>query len=207
MPFTVPVIDTASIDPDSGMLCYCVYWRPRLTDSDPEMPGEKLSAISFIPTADTDLCLCGSGKTFQVCCKVKRYWEVICPNPDLRGYDLLASQTAIFTEVDGDNLGPKFMDDERLYCVENTRKRAFWTYWGDPSLLAPEGTLCFGDFELLNAKTLIVTAMSTKRMEILLALLTELAGDNLGSPQIEHDNVPHVKKPQHKKRKVSQHRH
>jgi hypothetical protein len=195
MSFAIPALNSMPDDPDTGMLCMVVYWRPRPTDPDPEMPGEKQSTLSFIPTADNNLCLCGSGKRFRLCCKVKPYWQVICPNPELQGYDLLAPQGATFTQVNGDDLGPKFMDDERLYCVENTLERAFWTYWGDPSYLSPMGTYCFGDFELLNAETLIVTALSKRRMEILLALLHELAGDSLGIPQMEYDKVTQVKKP------------
>jgi SEC-C motif len=185
-----------SLDPDTGLLCITVYWRPRPDDPDPEMPGEKLSALSFLPLTSRDACLCGSGKLFRDCCQLKPYRQVVCPNPGLRqGYDLLAPQTAIFTYVDGDALGPKFMDEERLYCLENTRARAFWTYWGDPSLRAPFGTLCFGDFELLEAHTLVVTALTNKRMQTLLDLLDELAGDLLGIPQITHDPLEPVKKP------------
>jgi hypothetical protein len=206
MPFTIPSSELINLpNPNSGMLCYSVYWRPRPTDPDPEMPGEKASIISFLPVADNAICPCSSGKLFHVCCQIKPYWQVICPNPALQGYDLLAPQSMTFTNVNGDNLGPKLMDDERLYCIENTRKRAFWSYWGDPALLAPEGTLCFGDFELLNAQKLIVTALSSRRTEILLSLLRELVGDSLGKVQIEYDKVQPVKKPGYKERKSSSH--
>jgi hypothetical protein len=90
------------------------------------------------------------------------------------------------------------MDEERLYCIENRLARAFWTYWGDPSLLAPLGTLCFGDFELLEAHTLVVTALTNKRMQTLLDLLNELAGDLLGTPQITYDPLEPVIKPTRK---------
>jgi hypothetical protein len=59
-------------------------------------------------------------------------------------------------------------DDERLYCTEDTPQRAFWTYWGNPAFDIPQGTLCFGDIELLESQTLLITAQSDARMEVLL---------------------------------------
>jgi len=186
------------LDPNKGMLCVSVYWRPRPSDPDPEMPGEKLSIASYIPVADDDApCLCGSGQAFRLCCQAKPYWQAICPNPGdprLKSYSPLQPQAVTFTKVDGYSLGPMFMDDERLQCFENTIKRAFWTYWGDPSLLSPYGTLCFGDIELRNAQTLMITALSNLRMETLLNLLRELAGDSLGTPVIKYDPIKHLPK-------------
>ncbi len=198
------------LDPNKGMLCVSVYWRPRPSDPDPEMPGEKLSIASYIPVADDDLCLCGSGKVFRLCCQAKPYWQTICPNPgnpSLNGYGLLQPQSVTLKNVDGYALGPKFMDDERLQCIENTIKRAFWTYWGNPSLLSKYGTLCFGDIELRNAKTLVVTALSNVRMETLLSLLRSLTGDSLGTPVIKYDAVKHLSKDEARKRNSKKRHH
>src|SRR5437773_9819458 len=92
----------------------------------------------------------------------------------MKSFSPLQPQSATFKNVDGYSLGPKFMDDERLQCFEDTIKRAFWTYWGDPSLLSPIGTLCFGDIELRSAQTLFVAALSNQRMETLLNLIRAL---------------------------------
>ncbi len=189
-------ISAKSFDPDKGLLCVTTYWRPHRSDPDPEMPGEKVSAMSFMAVGSHDICLCGSGELFGDCCQAKTYWQVVTPNPGLhQGFEGLAPQSATFTGVDGHTLGPALMDDERLYCTENTIARAFWSYWGDPSLLAPLGTMNFGDFELINAQTLIVTALSNTRMQTLLVLLHEITGDSLGEPRMEFDPVDLVEKP------------
>ncbi len=91
-------------------------------------------------------------------------------------------------------LGPKLMDEERLYCIENTLKRAFWLYWGTPALQATYGMCCFGDIELIDARTLVVTAMSDHRMQVLRDLLDNLVGDRLGNPRIERDPVKRIPK-------------
>ena len=91
-------------------------------------------------------------------------------------------------------LGPKLMDEEHLYCVENTLKRAFWLYWGTPALQATYGMCSFGDLELIEAHTLVVTAMSDYRMHVLRDLLKSIAGDTLGNPQIERESVKHIPK-------------
>src|SRR5690349_15842056 len=115
MPFLNPSPKLVQgLDPDKGLLCISVYWRPKRSDSNPEMPGEKLSIASFIPIDDSDEpCLCGSGNPFRTCCQAKPYWQAICPNPDdpsLRSHSPLQPQSATFTNVDGYSLGPKFMD-------------------------------------------------------------------------------------------------
>jgi hypothetical protein len=85
-----------------------------------------------------------------------------------------------------------FCMEGRLYCVEDTPHRVFWVYWGEPALDVPYGTLCFGDFELQYNHTLLVTALSDARMEILLELVRPL---KLGIPQMHRDSVPRLEKP------------
>ena len=58
--------------------------------------------------------------------------------------------------------------------------------------MSPNGTLCFGDIELLESHTLLVSALSDARMETLLELIRPL---NLGTPQMHRDPVPRVEKP------------
>ena len=87
-------------------------------------------------------------------------------------------------------------DDERLYCVEDTPHRAFWTYWGNPAFDILQGTRCFGDIELLEGRTLLISALSDARMEVLLELVRPL---KLGTPQIQRDAVPRLEKPGRKR--------
>jgi SEC-C motif len=160
------------------------------------MPGEKASVSIYLPIKPAELCPCGSGLRFRACCRRKRYWLAVCRDPGIHGgYSLVSPQTATFSPVDGDVLAPQLMDDVRLHCVENTRRRAFWINWGDPALDDAYGTWCFGDIELKNARTLVVSAMSDRRMAILLALLHEQAGVSLGLPRFAHTPVQPVAKP------------
>lgn len=195
MPFETPSpdIDVSKLDPKKGVLYLATYWRPRPDDPDPDMPGEKIHITSYLTLSDKDDCPCGSGKPYHTCCQRKPEWPLFCPNPGLSGYSLLRPQTATFTGIDGMALGPKLMDEDRLYCVENTLKRAIWLYWGDPALQATYGMCCFGDFELIDAHTLIVTAMSDYRMQVLRKLLDNL-GVSLGNPQIDCESVKHIPK-------------
>jgi len=110
----------------------------------------------------------------------------------MQGYSLMRSQSARFTNISADAVYAFLQDDERLYCVEDSPDRAFWVYWGDPALDVPYGTLCFGDFELLENHTLLITALSDARMEVLLELVRPL---NLGTPQIQQEPIRHLDKP------------
>jgi len=78
------------------------------------------------------------------------------------------------------------MDDVRLHCVENTRRQAFWINWGELALDDAYGTWWFGDVELKNARTLVVSAMSDRRMAVLPALLHERAGLSPGACRASH---------------------
>ena len=60
----------------------------------------------------------------------------------------------------------------------------------------PQGTRCFGDIELLEGRTLLMSALSDARMEVLLELVRPL---NLGTPQIQRDVVPRLEKPGRKR--------
>ena len=102
------------------------------------------------------------------------------------------SQSARFTDLPADAVYDFLHDDVRLYCVEDTPHRVFWIYWGDPALDVRYGTLCFGDFELQENHTLLITALSDTRMETLLELVRPL---KLGTPQIQLDPSPSLEKP------------
>jgi len=113
----------------------------------------------------------------------------------MQGYSLMRSQSARFTNILADAVYTFLQNDERLYCVEDTPDHAFWVYWGEPALDVPYGTLCFGDFELQENHTLLITALSDARMEVLLELVRPL---NLGIPQIQQEPFRHLEKPVHK---------
>lgn len=186
------VDDIRRLDPDGGVLVHMTCWRPRPGDPNPEFPGEKVFIMTYHPTDAQAPCPCGSGKRFGACCRPLPYWRPVCPNPGMQGHSLVHPQSARFTNIPGDAVYAFLQDDERLYCIEDTPQRAFWTYWGDPAFDIPQGTLCFGDIELLKSRTLLVSALSDTRMEMLLELLRPL---KLGSPQMHRDPVPRMEKP------------
>ena len=186
--------DLSKLDPNGGLLCFSTHWRPNPDDLDPDRPGQKLVMISYIPVRLDEICLCGSGKTYSNCCRPKRYWHPVCLNPDMEGYSLLAPQSATFRHVDGTALRERLMEDTCLYCTDESMKNSFWVFWGDPAWEDQYGVLCFGDFELKQNRTLLVTAMSETRMQVLLDVLKELTGDRLGVPKIIYDQVQVIDK-------------
>jgi hypothetical protein len=114
----------------------------------------------------------------------------------MQGYSLVRPQTARFTSAANQTVHAFLQNDERLYCVEDTSERAFWLYWGDPAYDTPSyGTICFGDFERQEPHTLLVSALSERRMEVLLDLLRPL---ELGTPHMQFDALPYPPKPTRK---------
>jgi SEC-C motif len=182
------------INPNGGFLCLSMHWRPEPSAPDPEIPGQKLSMASYLPTAPDAPCLCGSGQAYRDCCRRQRHWYPICPNPGFQGYSLVALQSATFTSIDGARWRERLLDDNRLHCAEDSPQRGFWLYWGDPAVDDQYGTLCFGDVELKNGQTLYITAMSDVRMQALLDLLTELATAPLPPPKMSYDKVEMIDK-------------
>jgi len=184
--------DIRQLDPNGGVLVSTTCWRPRPGDPNPELPGEKISILSYRPTDPEAPCPCGSSKPYSACCQALPYWRPVCLNPGMQGYSLMHRQTALFTNIPVDTVYEFLQDDERLYCTEDTPHRTFWIYWGDPAFDVPYGTVCFGDFELQENHTLLITALSDARMEVLLELVRPL---NLGTPQMQLDSLPPVEKP------------
>jgi hypothetical protein len=122
----------------------------------------------------------------------------------MRGYSLVHPQSARFTTIPADVVYAFLQDDERLYCVEDTPQRAFGIYWGDPAFDTPPfGTLCFGDLELQENHTLVVSGLSDARMEVLLDLLHPL---KLDTPNMQLDPFPRLEKPGRKKSKEKRRR-
>ncbi len=190
-----PADNIVYLDPDDGVLVRTTCWRPQAGAPNPVKPGEKVVIMSYHLTAAEDVCPCGSGKPFGACCRPLPYWRPVCLNPGMQGYHLVNPQTAHFTNISGDAVYPFLKNDERLYCTEDTPQRTFWTYWGSPPLKIAQGTPCFGDFELLEGRTLVITALSDPRMEVLLELVRPLS---LGTPHIEQHSSPRVPKPPRK---------
>jgi tetratricopeptide (TPR) repeat protein len=58
-----------------------VYWRPKRGAPNPNRPGEKLSISMFRPCEPEDSCYCGSGRDFQDCCRDRKQWPVVTPDP------------------------------------------------------------------------------------------------------------------------------
>lgn len=186
------VNDIVYLNPDGGVLVVTMCWRPGSGDPDSEQVGERVSTMSYHPTDAEGPCPCGSGKRFGACCQPLPYWRPVCPNPDMQGYSLVHLQTARFTNIPARALYTFLRDDKRLHCIEDTPQRAFWTYWGDPPFDIPQGRLCFGDIELLDGRTLLISALSDTRMEMLLELVRPL---NLGTPHMQLEPFSYVDKP------------
>lgn len=192
---SLPTPLSGPIDPNGGFLCMTVHWRPSFGAPDLEMPGEKLSMSLYLRHSPAAPCLCGSGKSYRACCRPQRYWWPVCPNPGpSSGYSRLAPQTTTFAQVNGALLRERLMADPRLHCVDQSPTTSFWLFWGDPPVQDQYGILCFGDVELKDNTTLIVTAMSDLRMQVLLDLLQEIASECLGSQQLHHAPVPLIDK-------------
>ena len=178
------------VDPYGGVLVITTCWRPRPDDPNPEQPGDRVSLQIYHPTNPQDFCPCGSGKRFAACCQWLPYWRLVCPNP-WQGYSLIHPQSARFTNIPYKAVHAFLQDDERLHCIEDTPQRAFWIYWGNPAFAIPQGRLCFGDIELLENQTLLLTALSDTRMELLLELIQPL---NLGTPEIHKETIIRLEK-------------
>jgi hypothetical protein len=185
--------DLSALNPNGGVLVVTTYWRPRAGDPNPEQPGEKLSALSYLPTDAQDQCPCGSGNCFGNCCQLFPYWRPVCPNPGRQGYSLLRPQSACFPSLSNEAVVDFLHNDERLYCVEEKPRRIHWLYWGDPALdELPYGTLCFGDLELHDHRSLLISALSDARLDTFLDLLRPL---HLGRPKRQRDPLPRLPKP------------
>lgn len=186
---TMPSLFDGRIDPDGGFLCMTSHWRPDPDADDPERPGQKLTMNSYIPLHPSEDCLCGSGKRYGKCCQPKRLWHPVCPNPDGEKYRLIQPQTAKFHSINGEKIREHLMANPRLRCTDTSQDSAFWILHGHPPIEDQYGFLCFGDFELKHNRTLLVSAMSDLRMEILLDLLLENAPIGLGKPRISRGSV------------------
>ena len=189
----VPVPPSTPTDFNGGFLCHWVYWRPNPSDPDPDMPGLKQKVSTYMPLEPEVACLCGSGRPYSTCCRRRRYWYPICPNPRLQGYSFLAPQQAIFSGVDGRAVAKALWNDVRLHDVEATPARSFWVHWGEPAHKSRYGIICFGDIELRERQTLIVTAMSNRRMRTLLGVLRD-TGVTLPAPRMSYDRVQVIDK-------------
>jgi len=187
-------------DPYGGFLLWTTFWRPNPADPDPEMPGLKQSMISYVSLQPEADCMCGSGRTYAACCQAKPLWKPVCHNPDMLGYSVLVPQEARFKTVEAKTLKARF-DDIRLAIVEDTPTGGFWIYWGNPGFETEYGVIGFGDLELQEDGTLLVTAMSDARMQALLDLLQEIAADCLDTPKMSKDPTPVIRKPRKKVRK------
>lgn len=179
-------------DPNGGVIIHQTCWRPQVGDPNPEQPGERVTTFIYHPTRVQDPCPCGGGQRFAFCCRLLPYWRPVCLNPDRQEYSLVQPQSARFTDVSAAALSMFLQHDQRLYCVEETPQRLFWTYWGYPASDCPQGKQCFGDIELLENRTLLLTALSDIRMEMLQELVHPFTS---GIPHRQHEPLPRLEKP------------
>ncbi len=189
LPAILPPEFAKQVKFDSGFLCMTMHWRPKLDDPNPNRPGQKVSTVSFLAVSPDDPCLCGSGKIYRLCCRVKTDWVPLSPNPGGEDFSLIAPQIATYQNVDGSAIRKALTGDLRLLCTDDSPENGFWVYFGDEPVQEQFGTLCFGDLELKNNNTLIARAMSERRWQAMLDFLQEVLGDTLGTPQIQYEPV------------------
>lgn len=170
----VPATLPATRSLTNSFSCLWVYWQPDPSAPDPDRPGLKHKVWMEMPVKGHEPCLCGSGYPFRQCCRRLPYIPTICPNPGLQGYSVLRHHSATFHVPDGAMLRQHLHDDMRLQCVEDTPTRTFWLVWGVPARESRYGIICFGDIELREEHTLLITALSPLRMHWILTFLADV---------------------------------
>jgi hypothetical protein len=146
------------------------------------------------PIKGHEPCLCGSGQLFRQCCRQQPFIPTICPDPGLQGYSILRYHTASFSIPDGNALRQRLHDDMRLHCVEDTPARTFWLVWGAPALENRYGIICFGDLELRDQHTLIVTALSPVRLRWILTILEQTLPPGVASPTLTISSIQWIER-------------
>jgi hypothetical protein len=192
--------DLDTLDPDGGVLTLMTCWRLRPTHPGLDPVGEKLTMLKYLPTRPEDSCPCGSGRQFAACCQPLPYWRLLCPDPDLDNnhlqYRVVTSYTATYPALtrlhERAEVRAALEADARLHTTSPSPQHGFWIYWGDPPLEVAEGILCFGDLELRRDHTLVLTALSDRRREVLLEVLRRLS---LAPPTWQREPGPVVPKP------------
>jgi hypothetical protein len=185
------------IDPQAGFMSVEVYWRPKHDDRNPNRPGGKVSISMFRSSAPEASCYCGSGRAFQGCCRNRKKWPVVSPDPGGMSFSQLQAHSSVYPIREAAKLRQAFMADSRLQCiVDGPGEDGFWLFVDDPPIETTYGRLNFGDLEI-KAGRLLVTATSAKRHEILQKLLAELAASFLGTAFVKNDPPLFLDKPAH----------
>ena len=180
------------LDRTPGFRCATTYWQPNPADPHPEMPGRKVHVASFIPMLRDEACLCGSGKLFGKCCLSAPERTVLVPDPGEPGYSPYVDQSARYEILDWGALVGHLMAETGLHCTDESRDRSFWVCFGDPPVDTEYGIVCYGDIEASDSNTLVVMALSDKRMHSLLDLVQGIAGECLGTPTIVRHVPPRI---------------
>src|SRR5690242_18122434 len=116
LPASLPPEFSKQVNPDGGFLGLTMRWRANPADPNPNRPGQQLSTVSYLPVKPAEKCLCGSGKAYRECCRLKSEWLPVCPNPGGQGYSLIEPQVVTFEGVDGTVLRDRLMSNLRLLC-------------------------------------------------------------------------------------------
>ena len=183
-------INPARFDVNGGYICLWSHWKPDPNLPNPDMPGMKEDLITYMPQANEELCMCGSGKPFEACCRQEQYWWPFCADPELEGFSLLAPQSLTFRQIDGAVLRERLMEDDRLNCTDDRPESGSWSYWGDMTIKTKGyGIVGFGELEIKHNHTLVVTVSSDLRRQVLLKFLKETAGDLLGKPEHKYLSI------------------
>ena len=62
----IAALFSGQVDPQEGVLCLSMHWRPNPDDPDPEMPGQKLSMSLYIPRAPPTCVFAAAASAFRM---------------------------------------------------------------------------------------------------------------------------------------------
>lgn len=186
---------TTAIDPRRGFISLEAYWRPAAGAQDPYHPGEKLTMTIYRPCAAEESCFCGSGRAFRNCCRNRQSWPVVTPNPGAMRFSQSQTHVSDYPIREVAKLRQALHGDSRLQCVvDGPGAEGFWLFVDNPPSENSYGRLNFGDLEITQSR-LHVSTLSAKRHQAIQKLLTEIAGDFLGTAALKVEPPQFVKKP------------
>lgn len=180
------------IDPDKGVLSMVVYWRPK-ANADEFDAGEKVHMSVFLPHKASDLCPCGSTKRFVDCCSHKPRWNMLVPNPALKGYDVMRPASVTYVISDMELVVERLQTDPRFKMVD--RESPHWLFLDSPPRISKYGMVNFGDVDIKEAGRLRLETMSARRMQYLREIVEDMCGSALSLPYCEEGELVTASKP------------
>ena len=169
------IAEMLNLHPNDVFYVYVSQWQPDPEADNPEMPGRKATMLMLRPAEANMLCVCGSTKSFNVCCKRRNYWILVCDNPDFKGYCKVEIQIATYHLTNCQEIKTALNNSEHFRNIVDGKENPQWLFHGNSSYRFTEyGEINLGDIELKPDGILFVTAMSKVRM---MAIRKILEGD------------------------------